>query len=540
MGWSLTGGATARLKQATLLACIIASGIGVLDSTIVNIALPTIQRSLGGGLAGQQWIVNAYLLTLGSLILIGGSLEDIFGARRVFPLGVFGFGVASILCGLSPSIGVLVACRALQGVAGALLVPSSLAVIVATFPEEERGRAVGTWTAFTTIATVVGPLAGGALLAVASWRWLFFINVPFVAICLGLILRVIPLAIPTKTRRSVDLRGGLLCVLGLGGAVFALIEETRLGWGSPAVLIPLCGGGLALCSFVIAERRAGDPMLPLGLFSRRNFAVANAETLLVYAGLAVLILFLVLFLQQVAGYSPLNSGLALFPTTVVMFACSRAFGALAGRLGPRGFMGAGPLIGACGLLLLLRVGARPSYLADLLPAIIVFGLGLSMTVAPLTATVLSDIDTHQAGIASAVNNAIARVAALVGTAAVGSVLAGTFAASLDSRLAGVKLGAPARAAELAAKHIVLGRPSVAHLPPAQAHALLEAARAASVGSFHVAVVIAAALLALGGLAGVAGIENRPPRSKGPSAPKQPRSAKTPRRASDQRGGLAAG
>jgi len=210
--WAQTGGATARLKRATLLACIIASGIGLLDSTIVNIALPTIQRSLGGGLAGEQWIVNAYLLTLGSLILIGGSLEDIFGARRVFSLGVFGFGGASILCGLSPSIGLLVACRALQGVAGALLVPSSLAVIVATFPEDERGRAVGTWTAFTTVATVIGPLAGGALLAVASWRWLFFINVPFVAICLGLILRVIPLATPTATRRSVDLRAAGCCV----------------------------------------------------------------------------------------------------------------------------------------------------------------------------------------------------------------------------------------------------------------------------------------------------------------------------------------
>jgi EmrB/QacA subfamily drug resistance transporter len=505
--WSLTGGAAARLKRATLLACILASGIGVLDSTIVNIALPTIQRSLGGGLAGEQWIVNAYLLTLGSLILIGGSLEDIFGARRVFSLGVFGFGVASILCGLSPSIGVLIACRALQGVAGALLVPSSLAVIVATFPDAERGRAVGTWTAFTTVATVIGPLAGGVLLAVASWRWLFFINVPFVAICLVLILRVIPLATPTTTRRSVDLRGGLLCVLGLGGTVFALIEETRLGWSSPAVLIPLAGGTLALCLFVVAERRASDPMLPLGLFSRRNFAVANAETLVVYAGLAVLIFFLVLFLQQVAGYSPLQSGLAMLPVTGVMFVCSRGFGALADRIGPRVLMAGGPLVGACGLLLLLRVGVHPSYLADLLPAIIVFGLGLSMVVAPLTATVLAGIDPHQAGIASAVNNAVARVAALVGTAAVGSVLAGTFAASLDNRLAGEKLGSAAPPAELAAKHLVLGRASVAHLPAAQAHALILATNAASLGSFHLAIVIAASLLALGGLGGAIWIEN---------------------------------
>jgi len=213
-----------RVKQATLLACIIGSGIGLLDSTIVNIALPTIQRRLGGGLAGEQWIVNAYLLTLGSLILVGGSLEDLFGARRVFSLGVGGFGVASMLCGFAPSIGVLVACRALQGVAGALLVPSSLAVIVATFPDAERGRAVGTWTAFTTIATVLGPLIGGGLLAVASWRWLFFVNAPFVVVCLALILTVIPPAAPHDVRRRVDILGGLLCIVGLGGMVFALIE----------------------------------------------------------------------------------------------------------------------------------------------------------------------------------------------------------------------------------------------------------------------------------------------------------------------------
>jgi EmrB/QacA subfamily drug resistance transporter len=516
-----TASAALRVKRVTLVACIIGSGIGLLDSTIVNIALPTIQRSLGGGLAGEQWVVNAYLLTLGSLILIGGSLEDVFGARRVFSLGVGGFGVASMLCGASPSIGVLVACRALQGVAGALLVPSSLAVIVATFPEAERGRAIGTWTAFTTVATVIGPLAGGGLLAVASWRWLFFINAPFVVICLALILTVIPPAAPGRARRSVDLLGGLLCMLGLGGTVFALIEEERLGWGSPAVLIPLCGGILALGAFFAAERRTRDPMLPLGLFSRRNFAVANAETLVVYAGLSVLILFLVLFLQQVAGYSPLDSGLATLPVTIVMFACSGRFGALAGRLGPRRFMGAGPVVGAVGLLLLLRVGTHPSYVGELLPAVFVFGIGLSMTVAPLTATVLADVDSDEAGIASAVNNAVARVAGLVGTAAVGAVLASAFSASLDRSLAGAKLGSAARAAELAAKHLVLGRPSVAHLPPRQAHAVVDAANAASLSGFHIAVIVAAALLLVGGLAGAIGIEDRDARdeSERPAATK---------------------
>jgi EmrB/QacA subfamily drug resistance transporter len=500
--------ATAQIKRVTLLACIVGSGVGMLDSTIVNIALPTIQRHLGGGLAGEQWVVNAYLLTLGSLILIGGSLEDVFGARRVFSLGVGGFGLASMLCGVSPSIGVLVASRALQGAFGALLIPSSLAVIVATFPEDERGRAIGTWTAFTTVATVIGPLAGGGLLSVASWRWLFFLNVPFVLLCLALILSVIPRALRLSTRRRIDLRGGLLCILGLGGSVFALIEETRLGWTSPFVVIPLAGGVVALAVFLLAEHLERDPMLPLGLFSRRNFAVANAETFVVYAGLSILILFLVLFLQQVAGYSPLDSGLATLPVTVVVFACSRGFGAVSGRLGPRRFMGAGPIVGACGLLLLLRVGTHPNYIADLLPALVVFGIGLAMTVAPLTATVLADVATTEAGIASAVNNAIARVAGLVGTSAVGSVLAGTFAASLDSRLAGVKLGGPGRAAEVAAKHLVLGRPSVAGLPRVQARAVIDAANAASLSSFHVAIVIAATLLLAGGLAGAAGIQDR--------------------------------
>ena len=498
--------ADGRLKRLTLLACILGSGIGVLDSTIVNIALPTIQRQLGGGLAGEQWVINAYLLTLGSLILLGGSLEDIFGARRVFSTGVAGFGAASILCGLAPSIGVLVAFRALQGVAGALLVPSSLAVIVATFSEEERGRAVGTWTAFTTVASVIGPFAGGGILALASWRWIFFVNAPFVAVCLALILAIIPRSPHRSKRRHIDLRGALLCVLGLGGTVFALIEETRLGWGSPAVIAPLVAGVVLLALFVAVERRTREPMLPLALFSRRNFAAANLETLAVYAGLGILIFFLVLFLQQVAGYSPLQSGLALLPVTAIMFVASRRFGALATRFGAEPLMGGGPLVAACGMLLLLRVGVRASYFADLLPALVVFGLGLSMTVAPLTATVLANVSTAEAGIASAVNNAIARIAGLLGTAAVGAVMAATFAASFDSRIAGTQLGAFGRAAELAAKHLALGRPRLAHVPPAQARALLAAANAASLQSFHIAVAIAAGLLLVGGIVGALGIQ----------------------------------
>ncbi len=497
----------ASVKRLTLVACILGSGIVLLDGTVVNVALPTIQRALGGGLAAQQWIVNGYLLTLGSLILIGGSLGDLFGERRVFALGVAGFGVASLICALAPSIGVLVAARALQGIAGALLVPSSLAVIVNTFPEAERGPAIGSWTAWGAIAGVLGPLAGGELLAIASWRWVFLVNVPLAAACVALILFAIPRA-PTRTReaRRIDVPGAVLCAAGLAGPVFALIEQPRLGWGSAAVIGPLIAGVVLLVAFTAYESRTAEPMLPLRLFGRRNFSAGNVETFAMYAGLSILFFFLVLFLQQIGGYSPLKSGLATLPVTVVMFVLSRRFGALADRFGPRLFMGVGPLVAAAGLLLFQRVGTHVDYLADVLPGLLVFSLGLSMTVAPLTAAVLAGAE-RQAGIASGVNNAIARVAGLLGTAAVGAAVASSFGSTLDSSLAGSTLGAAARAAVKAAKRLPLGRPDVHGLPPAQAHALSRAAEAASLHSFHLGLAIAAVLVALGGMIGVAGIRN---------------------------------
>ncbi len=497
----------AMVKRVTLIACILGSGIALLDGTVVNVALPTIQRALGGGLAAQQWIVNGYLLTLGSLILVGGSLGDLYGERRIFALGVSGFGVASAICAASPSIGVLVAARALQGIAGALLVPSSLAVIVNTFPAEERGGAIGTWTAWGAIAGVLGPLAGGELLAIASWRWIFLINVPLAAACVWLILRVIPQAPPRERGgRHVDYPGALLCALGLGGPVFALIEQPRLGWADPAVIGPLIAGILLLGAFLLYESRAKDPMLPLVLFRRRNFSAGNVETFAMYAGLSIVFFFLILFLQQIGGYSPLKSGLATLPVTVVMFLLSRRFGALADRFGPRFFMGAGPLIGAAGLLLFQMTGAKADYLPEVLAPLLIFSLGLSMTVAPLTAAVLAGSE-KEAGIASGVNNAIARVAGLLGTAAVGAAIASSFAASMDSRLSGTTLGPAARAAVDAAKRLPLGRPEVKGMPSAQAHAVTAAAESASLHSFHVGLAIAAGLVALGGLVGAAGIQN---------------------------------
>jgi EmrB/QacA subfamily drug resistance transporter len=496
-----------RRKRLVLLAAILGSAVAWLDATVVNVALPAIADDLGGGLASQQWVSNAYLLTLGSLILVGGSLGDLYGERRIFAIGVCGFGVVSLLCALAPSIEVLIAGRALQGVFGALLTPSALAVIVSNFEGEERGAAIGSWTAWGGIAGIVGPLAGGQLIEIASWRWIFAINVPLVALTIGIIFAAVP---RTEGRRDarIDWIGALLCAIGLAGPVLALIEQPELGWSSPLVIGSGLGGLAIFALFLAYERRAAHPMLELGLFGRRNFAIGNLETLSMYAGLAILFFFLILFLQQVGGYSPIEAGLATVPTTIVMFALSRRVGRLADRYGPHLFMGAGPIIAAVGLLLLLRVGADVHYLSDLLPALVVFSLGLSLTVAPLTATVLADADEHNAGLASGINNAIARVAGLLGVAALGAVVSAQFASSLDSRLSDRPLDDRARLAIAAAKKRPLAVVDGRGLPPRDRRAIVDASEGASVRAFHVGMGISAALVGLGGVIGAVGIVNR--------------------------------
>ena len=424
----------------TLVATILGSGIALLDGTIVNVALPAIEEDLGGGLAGQQWVVNAYLLTLGSLILVGGSLGDLYGERRIFALGVAGFGVASILCALAPTIETLVAARAVQGATSALLTPASLALIATTFEDEkERGAAIGTWTAWAGIAAVAGPVIGGQIVDVASWRWIFAVNVPLVLVTLALIYVAVERDEHVERKgRRIDVVGALLTAFGLAGPVFALVEQPQRGWTSPVVLLGLVGGAILLVAFVAWERRVRDPMLPLELFESRNFSVTNIETLLVYAGLASLFFFLTIFLQSVAGYSALESGLAGVPVTIFLFFLSSRIGALSARFGPRLFMGVGPLVAAGGVLLLVRLDENVDYAHDLLPAMIVFGFGLAMTVAPLTATVMAEAGRGDSGIASGVNNAVARVAGLLGIAVVGVAVAGRSGAELD--LAGFRLG----------------------------------------------------------------------------------------------------
>lgn len=410
-------------KKLVILISVLASFVVFLDGSVVNVALPAIENSLGGGLPLQQWVVNAYLLTLGSLILTAGSISDLFGRKRVILIGLLGFGVASLLCAVAPSSIFLVASRALQGVFGALLVPSSLALIISTFSGKEQGKAIGTWTAWTGISFLIGPLLGGFLVDAGSWRLVFAINVVPIFFTLLLLRK---LQGSTKNRRDnrVDYIGALLCSSGLGLSVYALIEQTNRGIKDPLIIGTFLLGIVLLGLFVLYERRASNPMLPLSLFKVRNFTVGNLATIAIYSGLSVATFLIVIFVQQVGGYTALQAGLSLVPVTIIMFLLSTRFGELAGQYGPRLFMSIGPLICSFGFLYLLRVDQSVNYWTQIFPGIVIFGLGLSITVAPLTSAVLSDIKEEFAGIGSAVNNAVARIAGLLATAAIG-LLVGT-------------------------------------------------------------------------------------------------------------------
>jgi EmrB/QacA subfamily drug resistance transporter len=498
----------AHSKRLTLIACILGSAIVFVDQTVVNVALPSLREDLDASLAGQQWVVEAYLLMLASLILVGGSLGDMYGRRRIFAIGVAGFGAASLACAIAPSIGVLVTARALQGGFGALLVPSSLAIITSVFGPEERAAAIGSWTAGTSAAIAVGPPLGGLLVDALSWRVIFAMNLPLVLACLWLIARAVP-ECPGEGARRVDVLGALLCVLGLAGPVYALIQQAALGWSDPQVWIPGLGGVGALAAFVAYERVARDPMLALSIFASRNFAVGNLVTFAAYAGLGAATFFVALFLQQVAGYSAFEAGIALLPITLLLVTLSRRFGALSGRLGPRLLMTAGPLTGGIGLALFARLDARGDYFAQVLPATLVFGLGLAMTVAPLTATVLEAADRRHSGIASGVNNAVARVAGLVAIAAVGAVLSAQFGARIEQRLGGRELPATDRVYVADAAQHPLTLPSRDVSPRTRA-----AARAADVHAFRVGMIVAGLLMIAGALIAGLGIRN-PVRVKSP-------------------------
>jgi EmrB/QacA subfamily drug resistance transporter len=496
-----------RRQLLTLVATILGSTVVFLDSTVVNVALPAIGEGLDAGLAGQQWVVEAYMLTLVALLLVGGSLGDQFGRRRIFVIGLVAFGLTSALCAIAPTVEFLVAARALQGVAGALLVPGSLAIVAATFEGEARGKAVGTWTAWTGIATVIGPAGGGALIDFTSWRAIFWINLPLIAATVALTLHAVEESRDPDAFRGIDWGGILLSAAGLGGPVYALIEQPTRGWGDPMVWVPFVGGIACFALFLLHEARARHPMMDLGLFRIRNFAIANLTTLSAYAGLIGGLFFVGLFLQQVVGYSPLEAGLATTPISVLLFVLSPRFGRIASGTGPRLPMTAGPIVGGLGLLLMLRVGSGADYVADVLPAILVFGLGLAATVAPLTATVLDSVEERHVGIASGINNGVSRVAGLLAIAVLGAVISAHFGSALDSNLGDRPLGNDAAGIVDDAKAQPLAVPETGDLPAAEARRVSTAAADASTSGFHLGVAIAGLLMILGGIASGLGIEN---------------------------------
>ena len=413
-----------RTARLTLVASILGSSMAFIDGSVVNVALKAIEQDLGGGLASQQWVVDAYLLTLGSLILVGGSLGDIYGELRIFGIGVAGFAVASVLCAAAPDATTLSIFRGLQGVAGALLVPGSLAMLTATFSGTARGAAIGQWTAWSGISFVIGPTLGGWLVDASSWRVIFLINVPIAAATLVLVQRLGGMKQSRRTDLRVDVVGGLLCVAGLGLLVAGFIEQPHRGWSDPLVAGGILGGAVLLVAFVVYELHTPMPMLPLRLFRIRNFSVTNIETLAVYGALSGFTVFLTLFLLEFAGYSSFRAGVSLLPITVVMFFLSPRTGKLSMQFGPRLFMAVGPILAGASVLAYARLPVHPDYLVDILPTLLGFSFGLALTVAPLTTTVLADAEPGDAGVASGVNNAIARIAGLLAVAVLGIVAVG--------------------------------------------------------------------------------------------------------------------
>jgi EmrB/QacA subfamily drug resistance transporter len=525
------GGLTPTQKRWTMVAVVLGSGIVFLDTSVVNLALPRIAQDMPSGMFGrleaQSYIANGYFLSLSSLLILAGALSDFYGRRRMFALGLVGFAATSLLCGIAPNMEFLIVSRILQGAAGALVVPGSLAIITASFEGEEQGRAFGTWASASAATSILGPFVGGLLVNTLSWRMAFFVNLPFLVVAAYATLRYVQESRDDEATSDFDWLGSIVIVLAVGGLTFGTIRGQQRGWTEPVVIGSLIVGAAAVIAFPIMMARRRHPLVPLDLFKSRNFTVTNISTLVIYGALYVTLTFEGIFLIGTLGYNEQAAGLAGIPSTLLLVLFSRRFGKLAARHGPRAFMTAGPAIMAVGILWLARIpptshgwvlgtGSGSSmlpptdYFTDVLPAFLVFGAGLMMMVAPLTTALMTSVPARHSGVASAINNAISRVGSPLVNAVIFVAVASSFYGAIADRVPGADVGSAAFRAKVAP----LNEPP-SDVPPE----IRAAATDASTDAFHLAVLVAAGLLLLGAAVNGLGIRNpgRGGQATGPGA-----------------------
>ncbi|HEX6508603.1 MAG TPA: MFS transporter [Chloroflexota bacterium] len=482
-----------QAERWVLAATILGSSIASIDGTVVNVALPVMQRSFHATSSDLQWVIEAYSLFLSALILVGGSLGDRLGRRRVYAAGIMIFAVASVACGLAPTIGVLIAARCIQGIGGALLVPGSLSIISASFDPARRGRAIGTWAGFSTLATALGPVVGGWLVQNASWRWVFFLNVPLAAITLVLLYRHVPESRDEDLTGGIDWLGAALITGSLGGLTYGLIEAGPRGFGDPVVVASLVAGVVLLVAFVLAEARSPAPMMPLDIWRSRTFTGTNLLTLLLYGALGGSLYFLPFNLQQVQGYSPTAAGAAFLPFIAIVFVLSRWTGGLVQRYGAKRPLIIGPIISAIGFVLFAVPDIGGSFWITFFPAIVVLSLGMSLVIAPLTTAVMNALETHRSGVASGVNNAVSRVAGLLAIAVLGLVVAGVFNTHLDSSLSSLPVPASAKSAVESQRTKLVGASLPSGLSASQRAQLERVLKESFVAGFRAAMLVSAGL-----------------------------------------------